>query len=140
MKLTFIQRIFSHLTIFTLLFSGIIWLIFNFFIDHNSDFRFLNTWSLMLHGAASYGFLIIFGMIISTHISFNWRVKKNRRKSGIILTALFTILILSGYLLYYASNESFRNFISYLHWIFGLLATGFFIFHFVKKSKLRPAK
>jgi hypothetical protein len=130
MKLTAIQRFFCHLTIFTLLVSGGTWLIFNFFIDHNSSWRFLSFWSLRLHGAASYGFLIIFGMLLSTHISFNWQVKKNRRKSGIILTAFLVILILSGYLLYYASDDSFRNLISYLHWLLGIVSGAIFILHF----------
>ena len=140
MKLTAIQRFFSHLTIFILLGSGLFWLGFNFFVDHNSDFRFLSAWSLRLHGAASYGFLIVFGMLFSTHISFNWRVKKNRRKSGIILTALFVVLILSGYLLYYASGEEFREVMSYLHWIVGIICSAVFVVHFVVKMKKKVIK
>lgn len=131
MKLTFTQRFLLHLAIFTLLFSGVIWLIFNFFVDYDSDLRFLSSWSLILHGAASYVFLVVFGMLLSTHISFNWRVKKNRRLSGIILTLLFVILILSGYLLYYSGNEAFRTLTSYLHWTIGILSSTIFTAHFL---------
>ena len=138
MKLTLIQRFFCHLTIFILLFSGLVWLIFNFAIEANSPFRFLSTWSLRFHGAASYGFLIVFGMLLSTHISFNWQVKKNRRKSGIVLAGIFVILITSGYLLYYASGENFRAFISYLHWILGILATAIFVAHFLFLPSKKP--
>jgi hypothetical protein len=141
MKLTFIQRFFIHLTFFTLFFSGLIWMLFNFYLDYETPFRFLNTWNLRLHGLAAFGFLIVFGMILSTHISFNWQVKKNRRWSGIILTAIFVALILSGYFLYYSGDDDFRSFTSYFHWIIGLICSVFFMTHFLKKlsSKVQPS-
>lgn len=143
MKLTLIQRIFSHLSIFILLISGFVWLMFNFVIEHDSPWRFLNAWSLKIHGLAAFASLVTFGMLISTHISFNWRVKKNRRLSGIFLTAFFLILILSGYFLYYLGDEDIRNIMSWIHWICGIVAGLFFIFHFLFSSKnlgQKPAK
>jgi hypothetical protein len=133
MKLTFRQRFFTHLTFFTLFFSGIVWLILEF--KNPEIFRDIMVYSLRLHGAASFGFLIVFGMVLSTHISFNWQVKKNRRISGIILTIFVTILILSGYLLYYLGGEEIRAFTSYLHWISGISCSAVFAVHFFKKSK-----
>ncbi len=138
MKLTFIQRLFTHLTFFTLLFSGIIWLIFEF--KNPEEFRDIMVYSLRLHGAASFGFLIVFGMVLATHVSFNWQVKKNRRISGIILTSFFTILIVSGYLLYYLGDEEIRAFTSYLHWIIGIFCGAVFMTHFLIKSKKRRPK
>jgi cytochrome b561 len=73
-------------------------------------------------------------MILSTHISFNWQVKKNRRISGIILTIILFSLIISGYFLYYLGGEISREFTSYFHWIMGLMGGGFFIFHLMTKS------
>jgi hypothetical protein len=134
MKLTFIQRFFTHLTFFTLFLSGLVWLLFNFYLDYETPFRFLNIWNLRLHGLAAFGFLIVFGMILSTHISFNWQVKKNRRWSGIILTAILTFLILSGYFLYYSGDEDFRSFTSYFHWIAGLISLKIFVIHFLKRK------
>lgn len=135
MKLTSIQRFFCHLTFFILLFSGAIWLILNPFVGENFSFLPFQVWCLRFHGLASFGFLIVFGMILSTHISFNWQVKKNRRKSGIILTTLFVILIVSGYCLYYVGSETVRNFLSYLHWVIGTFCAAIFIFHFLQKSR-----
>ena len=131
MKLTFVQRFFSHLTFFTLFFSGAIWLFLHFFCGE--EFLSLSVLSLKFHGLAAFGFLIVFGMVLSTHISFNWQVKKNRRKSGIILLAFFVILIASGYGLYYAGDEDFRDLVSYLHWIIGIFSAGIFAIHFLKK-------
>lgn len=133
MRLSYFQRLFSHITIFALLISGVIWTIFNF-IDAET-YRLIMVFSLRLHGLAAFGFLIVFGMLLSTHIAFNWRVKKNRRISGIILTAFFVILIISGYCLYYVGSEQIRAFISYLHWILGILCSGIFVAHFLIKSK-----
>ncbi len=140
MKLTATQRVFSHLTFFTLLFSGLIWLIFNFYLSPNTPLRFLNLWNLRLHGLAAFGFLIIFGMILSTHISFNWQVRKNRRPSGITLTVFCGLLILSGYFLYYCGDDDFRELISYFHWLAGLICSIFFTVHFLTKMKKVPIK
>lgn len=137
MRLTSLQKFLTYFSILLLLFSGIAWLVFNFFINHDSSFRFLVPWFLSIHGAASYVFLVVFGMLLSTHIFFNWRVKKNRRPSGIILTALFFILILSGYGLYYTGNDEFRDFISYLHWIIGIFCSLICGIHFFKKNKTK---
>lgn len=137
MKLTSIQRIIAHSTFWALLLSGLVWLLFNFFLDSDTPLRFLNAWSLRLHGFAAFGFLIVFGMLFSTHISFNWRVKKNRRLSGLILTAIFAALILSGYFLYYLGDEAVRSFNSYFHWISGLICTIIFAIHFLKKSNTK---
>ena len=137
MRLTSIQRFFSNLTIFTLLISGVIWLLIHYFTDFDSPFHFLSAWSLKFHGAASFGFLIVFGMIISTHISFNWRVKKNRRISGIVLLVFLVILILTGYGLYYFANENLREIMSALHWIIGVFCSGFFVVHLFGKTKYK---
>lgn len=137
MKLTFLQRFLTYLSILLLLTSGIAWLVLNFIMNHDSSFRFLIPLFLSIHGAASYIFLVVFGMLLSTHINFNWRVKKNRRLSGIILTAIFFILILSGYGLYYVGNDEFRNFLSYLHWIIGTFSSVVCGIHFFKKLKGR---
>ena len=140
MKLTFIQRFFCYLTFFTLFFSGVIWLILNPLISENFSFLSFQVWSLRLHGAASFGFLIVFGMILSTHVSFNWQVKKNRRISGIILIVFLVILIASGYGLYYVGSENLRSFTSYLHWIIGIFCAGIFIIHFLLKTRIRDKK
>jgi len=135
MRLTFIQRLFCFTTFFALFISGLVWLIFNFYLEYDTPLRFLNMWNLKLHGLAAFGFLIMFGMLISTHISFNWRVRKNRRISGIILTTIFVILIISGYCLYYLGGELSRTIASYTHWILGIISFGFFMFHYLKKCK-----
>ena len=133
MKLTFIQRFFTHLTFFILFLSGIIWLVLD--LNYSETWRIVRVYSLRFHGASSFGFLIVFGMVLSTHISFNWQVKRNRRVSGIILTALLAILILSGYLLYYLGNEEVRFFTSYLHWVLGVLCGVVFLIHILAKVK-----
>jgi len=135
MRLTSIQRFFSYLTIIILFVSGVIWLIFNVFTSYNPDLRFLSIWSLRFHGAAAYGFLIVFGMIASTHISFNWQVKKNRRKSGIILTIFLALIIITGNLLYYLGSETVRGYTSYTHWILGIMAVISILFHRTIKKK-----
>lgn len=140
MKLTFIQRIFCYLTFFGLLISGIIWVILRLFVDFDSPFYFLSSLSLKLHGLFAFGFILVFGMITSTHISFNWQVKKNRYKSGIFLFILLFLLIISGYFLYYLGEEFYRNITSYFHIILGITCFLAFIIHLLSRKKITIPK
>jgi hypothetical protein len=90
---------------------------------------------MKIHGFAAFIFLVMFGMVASTHISFNWQVKKNRRISGIMLVAIFSILILSGYMLYYCGGDFLRKYTSYFHWALGAGSCLLYIFHALSKTK-----
>jgi hypothetical protein len=45
--------------------------------------------------------------------------KNRRRASGIVLAGVMAVLVLSGYLLYYASDDALRATTALLHWIIG---------------------
>jgi hypothetical protein len=58
--------------------------------------------------------LLLIGMLLGTHARFAWRARRNRLNGSVLLTAL-GILILTGYFLYYAGNESLRAWSSWIH-------------------------
>ena len=64
-------------------------------------------------------FLIVMGSLTTIHIRIGWRRKKNRVSAAALLAFIGT-LMLSGYLLYYASGESLRSWMSVFHWVAGL--------------------
>lgn len=93
-------------------------------------------WMLRLHGAGAFGFLLVFGSLISGHIKRGWQARQNRA-TGVTLVAVFGILSLTGYALYYLGEESGREFASSAHWWIGLAAPVLLIAHVVRGHWLR---
>ena len=62
------------------------------------------------------GAVWVFGLLWGIHIAKLWPHKR-RRSSGGVLTGIFALLILSGYLLYYVGDDNIRPMISALHWV-----------------------
>ncbi|MEO6341749.1 MAG: hypothetical protein ABIO49_01245 [Dokdonella sp.] len=101
--------------------SGIGWLVFHYFLYQTTEFGLLphplETWWLRLHGAAAFATLWLIGLLWAIHLVPAWKAR--RRTSGIVLGVLLAVLVLSGYLLYYASGDDARVAIALLHWIIG---------------------
>jgi len=85
-------------------------------------------WWLKVHGAAAMGFLIALGSLLPGHISHAWQARRNHR-SGVSTLTLISILVLTGYGLYYAGGEESRPWISLVHWLMGLIGAGVLPLH-----------
>ncbi len=120
--------------------SGGAWLLFHYFFTKQGEFgpveNSLTPWWLRLHGAFGFAAIWIFGLLWGTHISVTWP-RRRRRWSGGVLGAVFALLIVSGYLLYYVGDDSIRTVISVLHWGIGLICPVFFLFHRIRTRKRR---
>ena len=112
--------------------TGCGWLVFHFFLRRQGDFgpepSPAEPWWLKAHGAFGFAALWTFGLLWGVHIVAGWRSKR-RRWSGALMFALFALLILSGWLLYYAGDDALRGAVSYAHWIVGLGAPALFLWH-----------
>ncbi len=75
--------------------------------------------SMKIHGAAAMGFTLVLGSLISVHIRRGWVLRRNRF-SGVFLTSICALLIVTGWILYYQANETLRNAASLVHWTVGL--------------------
>lgn len=64
--------------------------------------------------------IITFGYLLASHIPFAWKTKR-QRLLGCSLIIDHLLLIITGYLLYYASNEIFRLVVSYSYFTFGIV-------------------
>ena len=69
---------------------------------------------MKIHGGAAMALLVLVGSLMTEHIPGGWRGERNK-VSGVSTLALFCVLGLSGYVLYYAGSEVFRTVASYVH-------------------------
>jgi hypothetical protein len=113
------RRIFY--TVFGVLWgSGALWLLIEWFKDPDlgGARTRLQTFSMKVHGATMLVYLAMLGSLL-THIRRATALKANRL-SGFSTLGLNGILALSGWLLYYASEDAFRQWSSTIHWTIGL--------------------
>ena len=103
--------------------TGILWLVFHYFLMRQGEFGVephpLEAWWLRLHGAGAFAVLWLGGLLWGVHAR-PALVHKRWRSSGIGIFIVLGLLALSGYLLYYASNESLRDWVRLVHWVLGL--------------------
>ena len=62
---------------------------------------------MKIHGAAAMAILVIVGTLLTGHVRFAWRARRNRGNGSLFL-GVFGILTITGYGLYYAGGESLR--------------------------------
>ncbi len=85
---------------------------------------------LMLHGAAAFIMLMVFGSMLSNHIPLSWKTRRSR-VIGISLTAFVVLQIATAYLLYYMADETWRTISSWVHLIIGLSLPLILVIHIV---------
>ncbi len=85
-------------------------------------------WMMRLHGAGAMVILVILGTLLPSHIRFAWHARRNR-PNGIALVLFFVFLVVSGYGLYYFSNEHLRSWTGWSHLAVGLALPAMIILH-----------
>ncbi len=115
------QRVVFY-SVFALLFvTGVVWQCLDSFCDASRDaIGTAKNLQLKIHGAAGMAALILIGMILSNHIRQAWPSHRNR-PNGISLLGAVTILVVTGYALYYAGGEALRRWSGWIHLAVGLL-------------------
>lgn len=115
-----------------LLLSGVGWLVAHYLLASVGQFGEVHhasePWWLRLHGAAATGFLMVCGTLLPVHVvpALHWG--KNR-SSGVFMLGVVALLIVTAYGLYYVVGDSWRLWISSIHWMTGLGATAGLIAH-----------
>ncbi|MFT4075470.1 MAG: hypothetical protein QM647_08050 [Asticcacaulis sp.] len=126
-----------HLVWLGLIASGITWLVLHYFVLVQGEFgpehSPYEALSIKAHGAFAFLALWFGGMMWGTHMLKAWS-QKRRRWTGTILLLVFAALIVSGYLLYYAGDESIREKASLIHWVIGLAVVLVYLLHRISKK------
>lgn len=115
-----------------LLASGLAWLLVHFFMRPASRFgeavHPLEPWTMKIHGAAAMAALVLAGSLFHVHIRRAIKAGRNLVPGWTVLAA-FVVLVVTGYGLYYLTDETDRPVWSALHWIVGLAAAVVFPAH-----------
>jgi hypothetical protein len=94
--------------------------------------------ALKVHAALAFATLATMGALLATHARRGWTLGRNRAM-GATMIALFALMTLTGYGLYYLVDDVTRPPMSLLHWIPGLLLAPFVLLHVVLGRRSRAA-
>lgn len=98
--------------------SGLVWLAVHYAAPPEARGSAL---ALEVHGAAAMAVLFLAGAVAALHVPGAWRERKNRN-SGIAVVSWVVLLAVTGFLLYYAGDDSVRETAGVVHWVSGLAA------------------
>ncbi len=120
--------------------SGAVWLLVHYFLPLHGPFGDVpnpaERWLIAAHGAGAFAGLWLGGWLWRAHVT-PWRRAGTHRHSGNTLLWIGGVLIVSGYLLYYASGDSTRDWISLTHWIAGLTLPLCLLTHALRSQRYR---
>ncbi len=123
--------------------TGVSWFVLNRWFGVVDEFDIphkhpLQPLLIKIHGASAMLVLVAFGYILATHVHAAWRTHR-QRKSGLPLVAVFVLMAMSGWCLYYLGDETWRERVAWLHLGGGLsmpviLLTHIFLGHRSRKT------
>ncbi|HZP68189.1 MAG TPA: hypothetical protein VFB32_17940 [Rudaea sp.] len=120
--------------------TGILWLIFHYFLMRRGDFGLephpLEVWWLRLHGASAFAMLWFTGVLWGTH-AYPAFAQTRWRASGVAMLALIALLAITGYLLYYTADDDWQSAARLVHWVLGLSFAVPVLIHFVGARRAR---
>ena len=129
------QRV-IYLSTISLWLSGVLFLFDRFLADDlfklfapRSE---LQVTAMKIHGALAIIFIFVFGTVYA-HFQRAWPVGR-KRLSGLLLAAIFIILCVTMWPLYYSSEDFTRQIAISAHSVIGFLVPGFIILHVFSKK------
>jgi magnesium-transporting ATPase (P-type) len=136
-RLKRLQRYFLYAVLALLFLSGAAWAYWDYFQLPGDFEASAKTWAMKIHGAAAMAILVMIGMLLSGHVRFAWRARRNRANGSVFLSA-FAVLTITGYGLYYAGGESLRAWTSWIHLGLGLALPILLVMHILLGKRTRP--
>lgn len=136
-RLKRLQRYFLYVVLALLFLSGVAWAYWNYLAASPGDFETgAKAWAMKIHGAVAMAVLVVIGMLLSVHVRFAWRARRNRANGSFFLSA-FAVLTITGYGLYYAGDEKLRAWTSWIHLAVGLALPILLLIHIFLGKRTR---
>lgn len=124
--------------------SGCLWLLLDEFFSEAGPFgRTPNTLEpavLLIHGVVSVAALYVLGWVSVWHVLRWWR-QGLRRVSGATLSTCLSLLVVSGFALFFVSEDWWQHAAALSHDVVGLIVTVVGVQHwfFARRSDMRSA-
>ncbi len=138
------QRASLYLVLGTLWASGCGWLVLDQFFAGATQFgRTPHPWAgplLLLHGVLALLGLYLLGWVTARHV-LRWWPAGRRRLSGGVLAAFLALLSLSGFALFFLSDDRWQHLAASSHDVLGVAVTVFGVQHwfFARHRDIRSA-
>ena len=138
-RLKRLQRYVLYAVLALLFLSGVAWTYWTYLAASPGDFETIaKAWAMKIHGAAAMAVLVLIGMLLSAHVRFAWRARRNRANGSVFLS-VFAVLTATGYGLYYAGGEMLREWTSWIHLVVGLALPILLLIHIFLGRRTRPS-
>ena len=137
-RLKRLQRYSLYAVLALLFLSGVAWTYWNYLAAPGDLETSAKAWTMKIHGAAAMAVLVLIGMLLSGHVRFAWRARRNRANGSVFLSA-FAVLTITGYGLYYVGGGMLREWTSWIHLALGLALPTLLLIHIFLGRRTRPA-
>ena len=131
MKLSARHQQWIHAVLAAVYFTGVAWLLLRYGVRDDgleSAWSVARAWVLSAHGAAAMLMLVTIGSLLAIHVPSGWRLGTNVR-SGAGMLGVMAVLVITGWLLYYASSETLRAWSGWVHIAIGAAAPLALVWH-----------
>jgi len=138
------KRLAIYSVLGTLWLSGCAWLVLDQFFESRGQFGMTpHPWApavLLVHGIVAIFSMYLLGWVTARHV-LRWWPGRLRRLSGGVLAAFFVFLCLSGFALFFVSDDRWQRLAAAAHDALGLGITVFAIQHwfFARRRDMRSA-
>ena len=121
--------------------TGFMYFWMKYMVQTDDPFAVVNhPWqgaTLMLHVLASPPFILVFGIVLNSHIMKKLRVPRMpNRSSGLLSLGTFAAMTCSGYLLQVVTSEPLLQALVALHVTSGVLFTGAYSIHLLLSRRI----
>ena len=125
---------FTHLAVAAAGITGLVYAWLRYFVEPTDEFALVNhpaePWLKSLHILLVPLLLVAFGLVFRDHIWFKLRSGLlPRRRTGLVLAAMFAPMVLSGYLLQVSGDPGLRQFWLVAHLISSFVWLPFYGIH-----------
>jgi hypothetical protein len=124
--------------------TGILWLLLDEFFAQSGPFGPTpNPWEpavLLIHGVVAIAAMYVLGWVSVRHV-IRWWQGGLRRASGATLSTCLVLLVVTGFALFFVSEDRWQHAAALSHDVFGLIVTVFGIQHwfFARRRDMRSA-
>ena len=124
--------------------SGCAWLVLDRFFESKGQFGMTpHPWApaiLLVHGIVAILSMYLLGWVTARHV-LRWWPARLRRMSGGMLAALFVLLTVSGFALFFVSDDRWQHLAAVAHDVLGVGITVFAIQHWflARRRDMRSA-